>query len=102
MPPGTPETNSAGAFPSSALPVEDLAGHARLTPGPALAGWLSGASPAERADAALVNSVTGWAKVTPWAQGQELAAIAELGRRRGVSCEVVPDRTPAEEVAADF
>jgi hypothetical protein len=79
-----------------------LAGHARLTPGPALAGWLSGASAAALDDAALVNSVTGWRKVTSWAQAQELAAIAELGRRRAVTSEVAPDRTPVEELAADF
>jgi hypothetical protein len=84
------------------LPVGSLAGHARLTPGPALAGWLSGLPPAELDDAALVSSVTGWRKVTSWAQAHELAAIAELGRRRGVSCKVDPDRTPAEELAADF
>ncbi len=107
MPPGTPVSDPAGSFPggattAGALPVGTLAGHARLTPGPALAGWLSGASPDALDDAALVNSVTGWRKVTSWAQAQELAAIAELGRRRGVTCEVAPDRTPVEELAADF
>jgi hypothetical protein len=97
MPPGLPGSVTAGA-----LPIGSLAGHARLTPGPALAGWLSGPPPAGLDDAALVSSVTGWRKVTSWAQAQELAAIAELGRRRGVSCTVNPDRTPAEELAADF
>jgi len=100
MPPGTPVTDSAGAFPSSALPVEDLAGHARLTPGPALAGWLSGASPAELDDAALVNSVTGWRKVTSWAQAQELAAIAELGRRRGPARLCRPSRPTGHAASA--
>ncbi len=107
MPARTPGSDPAGSFPggattAGALPVGALAGHARLTPGPALAGWLSGASPDVLDDAALVNSVTGWRKVTSWAQAQELAAIAELGRRRGVTCEVAPDRTPVEELAADF
>jgi Domain of unknown function (DUF222) len=117
MPPGTPgsdpagsipggsfpgEATTAGALPAGALPAGTLAGHARLTPGPALAGWLSGASPDVLDDAALVNSVTGWRKVTSWAQAQELAAIAELGCRRGVTREVAPDRTPVEELAADF
>ncbi|MGI8451739.1 MAG: DUF222 domain-containing protein [Streptosporangiaceae bacterium] len=51
---------------------------------------------------ALVSSITGWRKVTSWAQAQELAAVAELSRRRGVTCEVAPDRTPVEELAADF
>ncbi|HEX9359466.1 MAG TPA: DUF222 domain-containing protein, partial [Streptosporangiaceae bacterium] len=95
--PGAP-----GAVPADVLPVEGLAGHARLMPGPALAGWLSGASAADLDDAALVSSVTGWRKVTSWAQGQELAAVAELGRRRGVTCDVAPERAPAEELAAVF
>ena len=67
-----------------------------------LAGWLSGASPAELDDVALVSSITGWRKVTSWAQAQELAAVAELSRRRGVTSELAPDRTPVEELAADF
>ena len=109
--PGTPGSDSArarvgalpsGASPNGALPVEALAGHARLTPGPVLAGWLSGASPAELDDVALVSSITGWRKVTSWAQAQELAAVAELSRRRGVISELPPDRTPVEELAADF
>ena len=109
--PGTPGSDSArarvgalpsGASPNGALPVEALAGHARLTPGPVLAGWLSGASPAELDDVALVSSITGWRKVTSWAQAQELAAVAELSRRRGVTGELAPDRTPVEELAADF
>ena len=51
---------------------------------------------------ALVSSITGWRKVTSWAQAQELAAVAELSRRRGVTGELAPDRTPVEELAADF
>ena len=107
MPPGASGPGPAGAFrpgvsPGGALPVEALAGHARLAPGPVLAGSLGGASPAELDDVALVSSVTGWRKVTSWAQAQELAAVAELGRRRGVTLGVAPDRTPAEELAADF
>ena len=97
MSPGAP-----GAVPADVLPVGALAGHARLTPGPVLAGWLSGSSSADLDDAALVSSVTGWRKVTSWAQAQELAAVAELGRRRGVTCEVAPERAPAEELAAVF
>lgn len=106
-PPGTPGSVPTGApppevRPPEVLPVEALAGHARLTPGPVLAGWLNEASPDGLDDAALVNSVTGWRKVTSWAQAQELAAIAELGRRRGVTCEAAPKRTRTEELAADF
>jgi hypothetical protein len=67
-----------------------------------LAGWLGGAAPAELDDVALVSSITGWRKVTSWAQAQELAAVAELSRRRSVTCEIAPDRTPVEELAADF
>ena len=92
----------SGAVPADVLPIGGLAGHARLMPGPALAGWLSGSSSADLDDAALVSSVTGWRKVTSWAQAQELAAVAELGRRRGVTCEVAPERAPAEELAAAF
>ena len=73
MSPGAP-----GAVPADVLPVGALAGHARLTPGPVLAGWLSGSSSADLDDAALVSSVTGWRKFTSWAQAQELAAVAEL------------------------
>jgi Domain of unknown function (DUF222) len=39
----------------------------------------------ERDDAALVTSITAWRKVTSWAQAQELAAVAELARRRRVA-----------------
>ena len=104
VPTGTrpPEVRPPEVRPPEVLPVEALAGHARLTPGPVLAGWLNEASPDGLDDAALVNSVTGWRKVTSWAQAQELAAIAELGRRRGVTCEAPPKRTRTEELAADF
>ena len=99
MPSGTSGSGPAGtlrsgALPGGALPVEALAGHARLTPGPVLAGWLGGASPAEQDDVALVSSVTGWRKITSWAQAQELAGVAELGRRRGVTLRWHPTAHP--------
>jgi Domain of unknown function (DUF222) len=66
------------------LPAAALGGHAVMAPGPDLAGWLACCQAADRDDAALVNSITAWRKVTSWAQAQELAAVAELARRRGV------------------
>jgi hypothetical protein len=67
------------------LSVAALGGHAIMAPGPDLAGWLACSEAAERDDAALVTSITAWRKVTSWAQAQELAAVAELGRRRRVA-----------------
>jgi hypothetical protein len=89
-PPPTEPTPSA-AHP--VLRVGDLAGQAQLGPGPALAGWLSCASAGELDDAGLVNSVAGWRKVTSWAHAQELAGVAELARRRGISSGAGPYRT---------
>src|SRR5215831_10424897 len=67
---------------SRVLPVAALGGHAIMAPGPDLAGWLACSQASERDDAALVTSITAWRKVTSWAQAQELAAVAELARRR--------------------
>src|SRR5215475_5468842 len=67
------------------LPVAALGGHAIMAPGPDLAGWLACGQASERDDAALVTSITAWRKVTSWAQAQELAAVAELARRRRVT-----------------
>jgi hypothetical protein len=67
------------------LSVAALGGHAILAPGPDLAGWLACSQATERDDAALVTSITAWRKVTSWAQAQELAAVAELARRRRVA-----------------
>ena len=66
------------------LSVAALGGHAIMAPGPDLAGWLACSKASERDDAALVTSITAWRKVTSWAQSQELAAVAELARRRRV------------------
>ena len=66
------------------LSVAALGGHAIMPPGPDLAGWLACSRASERDDAALVTSITAWRKVTSWAQAQELAAVAELARRRRV------------------
>jgi len=67
------------------LSVAALGGHAIMAPGPDLAGWLACSKATERDDAALVTSITAWRKVTSWAQAQELAAVAELARRRRVA-----------------
>ena len=67
------------------LSVAALGGHAIMAPGPELAGWLACGKATERDDAALVTSITAWRKVTSWAQAQELAAVAELARRRRVA-----------------
>jgi hypothetical protein len=67
------------------LSVAALGGHAIMAPGPDLAGWLACSQASERDDAALVTSITAWRKVTSWAQAQELAAVAELARRRHVA-----------------
>src|SRR5215471_4622044 len=67
------------------LSVAALGGHAIMAPGPDLAGWLACGQASERDDAALVTSITAWRKVTSWAQAQELAAVAELARRRRVA-----------------
>src|SRR5262245_20133977 len=67
------------------LSVAALGAHAIMAPGPDLAGWLACSQASERDDAALVTSITAWRKVTSWAQAQELAAVAELARRRHVA-----------------
>ncbi|HWG63850.1 MAG TPA: DUF222 domain-containing protein, partial [Streptosporangiaceae bacterium] len=82
---GSDELEAACARTGTVLPVSELGGHARITPGPQLAGWLAGPRASDLDDAGLVNSVTGWRKVTSWAQARELEAVAELARRRGVS-----------------
>ncbi len=73
-----------------------------MPPGPALAAWLDQAQPGQLDEAALVNSITGWRKLTSWVQAQELAAVAELGRRRGVMDDPELDRDPARELSAEF
>ena len=95
------------------LSVAALGGHAIMPPGPDLAGWLACSTASDRDDAALVTSITAWRKVTSWAQAQELAAVAELARRRrvagtveagGQGCDRVADagdRDPAADTGRD-
>ena len=86
----------------SSVSLADLAGHALIDPGPALAGWLSCAPSADLDDAGLVTSITAWRKVTSWAQAQELAAVAELARRRGRGREVASGKDPVQKLEAEF
>src|SRR5262245_4994253 len=83
--PGEEAATDAPEGRGRALPVAALGGHAIMAPGPDLAGWLACSRATERDDAALVTSITAWRKVTSWAQAQELAAVAELARRRRVA-----------------
>ncbi len=99
---GEDELRAAEQGAGPAVPLDDLAGHARLTPGPALASWLSCMDAAQLDDAALANSITAWRKVTSWAQARELAAVAELARRRGVALAPQPGRPPADQLQANF
>jgi Domain of unknown function (DUF222) len=84
------------------MSTSEMAGHVRMLPGPDLAAWLGQARPGQLDEAGLVNSITGWRKLTSWAQAQELAAVAELGRRRGVMDDPELDRDPARELSAEF
>jgi hypothetical protein len=81
------------------LSVAALGGHAIMAPGPDLAGWLACGQASERDDAALVTSITAWRKVTSWAQAQELAAVAELARRRRVAGAVDADGQDCDRAA---
>ncbi|HXZ77533.1 MAG TPA: hypothetical protein VEH31_42595 [Streptosporangiaceae bacterium] len=81
------------------LSVAVLGGHAIMAPGPDLAGWLPCSEASDRDDAALVTSITAWRKVTSWAQAQELAAVAELARRRRVAGAVVADGQDCDRAA---
>jgi Domain of unknown function (DUF222) len=107
---------AVGAAPEGrgrVLSVAALGGHAIMAPGPDLAGWLACSQASERDDTALVTSITAWRKVTSWAQAQELAAVAELARRRrvagtveagGQGCDRVADagdRDPAADTGRD-
>ncbi|HYB87406.1 MAG TPA: DUF222 domain-containing protein [Streptosporangiaceae bacterium] len=86
------------------LSIAELSGHAIMAPGPDLACWLACGQAPDRDDAALVNSITAWRKVTSWAQAQELAAVAELARRRRVTGAVdtgAADRDPAADAGQE-
>jgi hypothetical protein len=72
------------------LTLAELAGHAVLDPGPALASWLYSAPPESLDDAGLVASITAWRKLTSWAQAQEIRAVAELAHRRGFTVDGAP------------
>src|SRR5260370_9759502 len=86
----------------TSVSLADLAGHALLDPGPALAGWLSCAAPTDLDDAGLVTSITSWRKVTSGSQAQELKAIACRARRRGAGTDAPPDQDPIRKLEAEF
>jgi hypothetical protein len=96
------ELRAAEAGVGGPMLSSEMAGHVRMLPGPALAAWLGQAGPGQLDEAGLVNSITGWRKLTSWAQAQELAAVAELGRRRGVTDDPEADRDPVRELSAEF
>jgi Domain of unknown function (DUF222) len=99
---GADELCAAERGAGEVMSAGEMAGHVRRPPGPALAGWLGQAEPRTLDEAGLVNSVTGWRKITSWAQAQELAAVAEIARRRGVMDDPEAERDPARELEADF
>ena len=101
-PQGEDAVEAALSGAGSCVSLADLAGHALIEPGPALAGWLSCAPCADLDDAGLVTSITGWRKMTSWAQAQELAAVAELARRRGTPAEAVSCQDPVQKLEAEF
>ena len=96
------ELRAADSAARPAVPVSELAGQMRIFPGPALAAWLGQAQPATLDDAGLVNSIAGWRKLTSWAQAQELAAVAEVARRRGVTDDSSLDRDKTRQLEAEF
>ena len=96
------ELRAAEAGVGGPMLSSEMAGHVRMLPGPALAAWLGQAGPGQLDEAGLVNSITGWRKLTSWAQAQELAAVAELGRRRGVMDDPETDHDPVRELSAEF
>src|SRR5580704_4588418 len=101
-PQGEDAVEAALSGAGSSVSLADLAGHALIEPGPALAGWLSCAPCADLDDAGLVTSITGWRKMTSWAQAQELAAVAELARRRGTPADAVSCQDPVQKLEAEF
>ena len=97
---GALEAALSGA--GSSVPLAELAGHAVIDPGPALAGWLSCASQTDLDDAGLVTSIAAWRKVTSWAQARELTAVAELARRRSGGAGAASCQDPAQKLEAEF
>ena len=96
------ELRAAEAGVGQPMLSSEMEGHVRMPPGPSLAAWLGQAGPGQLDEAGLVNSITGWRKLTSWAQAQELAAVAELGRRRGVMDDPELDRDPVRKLSAEF
>ena len=77
------EAWASGAGIGEPMTSPQMAGHVRMRPARL---WPLGSAKPSRAtldEAGLVNSVTGWRKITSWAQAQELAAVAEIGAAEG-------------------
>jgi Domain of unknown function (DUF222) len=100
-PPGEEAIEATLAGAGSTVSLAELAGYALVEPGPGLAGWLSSGDAASMDDAALVNSIVSWRKLTSWAQSQELQAVAELAARRGAAAEQLP-HDPVKRLEATF
>lgn len=101
-PQGEDAVEAAMSGAGSSVSLTDLAGHALIDPGPALAGWLSCAPSADLDDAGLVTSITAWRKVTSWAQAQELTAVAELAERRGRGYQAASGQDRVQKLEAEF
>ncbi len=96
------ELCAAGSALTAAILAPELGGQMRMPPGPALAAWLGHTEAATLDDAGLVNSIAGWRKIASWAQAQELAAVAEVARRRGVTDDPSVERDPVRKLEAEF
>src|SRR5437879_6528299 len=68
-------------------------------PGPGMAAALDALDVSTLSDAELVEVMTAWRRVTSWAQSNELAAVAELVRRREEQHESAPAVKVGEFIA---
>ncbi len=101
-----PEWPSAPPGPSAPMRDSLRAGHLdRLTPGPELAGfaqnaWADGLG--TLSDDALVGVLQAWRRLASWAAAGELAAVAELDRRRKAEVAAGADPHLAEHVGDEL
>ncbi|NMR20774.1 hypothetical protein HIR71_11185, partial [Cellulomonas fimi] len=54
----------------------------RLLPGQELVGLLDGLEPADLHEAAVVEAIAGWERITSWVAARQARMITELARRR--------------------
>ena len=90
-------------IPAGAL-AGQMAGH--LPPGPDAAAWLAVTPVAEMKDHDLAAAAGSWRRIAPWAQAQELAAVARIASRAaarekdtGTGADGRPARIPATATA---